>query len=202
MFIYCENNPIMRTDPSGMFWKEVGSFLSKTWKKIKTWAKRTFGAGVTVVCENKDETEMVFNGVNAFITVKTGTKWSNTTFKKGDSSKLVSVYAQGRADNWLVSSAGIKINIENFTCNISVGLDDIGISGSVKNGETTETYGFRADFSQFKVGCEGSITAKWDDGTDETSYTNYSVTGWGIIAAYIFITTGQWIPTPQAQTAQ
>ena len=75
--------------------------------------------------------------------------------------------------------------------------DNIGISGSVKDGDTTNSFSIKADLSQLKVGFEGSTTVKWDENTNITSYTNASVSGWAIVAVYILIQTGQWIPSPQ-----
>ena len=45
MFVYCGNNPINRSDASGMLWKEIGGFFKKAGKAIKNFAKSTFGAG-------------------------------------------------------------------------------------------------------------------------------------------------------------
>ena len=201
MFAYCGNNPVNRADPSGMFWKEIGNFFKGVGTAIANFAKATFGAGATTVHQIKQETELVPPVVNMFVTVKTGTKESKTVSKKGNSSKPISVYAQGRSDNYALSSAGININIASFTLDISLGLDDIGISGSIKNGDTTNAFGISADISQFKVGFEASSTVKWDESTDVTSYTNASITGWGIAAVYIFATTGQWVSSPQQQPA-
>ena len=89
----------------------------------------------------------------------------------------------------------IKINIAKFTLDISMGLDNIGISGSLSNGNTTNSFGLKANLSELKVGFEGSTAVKWDNNT-ETTYTNVSVSGWAIAAAYVFITTGQSMPSP------
>ena len=34
MFLYCENNPINRADPSGLFWKEIGNFFISVGKAV------------------------------------------------------------------------------------------------------------------------------------------------------------------------
>ena len=197
MFAYCENDPINRSDASGAFWKEIGDFFKRVGKAIADFAKATFGAEATNVYEAKQEVEQSPPVVNMIVTTKTGTKTSTTKSKRGNSSKPISVYAKGRLDNKALSSAGVKINISKFTFNINLGLDNIGISSSVRNGNTTNTVGISANLSQLKAGVEGSTTVKWDDYTDVTTYTNFSVTGWGIAAAYIFVTTGQWCPSPQ-----
>jgi hypothetical protein len=59
----------------------------------------------------------------------------------------------------------------------------------------TNSFGLKANLSELKVGFEGSTAVKWDNNT-ETTYTNVSVSGWAIAAAYVFITTGQSMPSP------
>ena len=108
----------------------------------------------------------------------------------------VSVYANLDAQNPVISSsAGININISDFTLDFSVGFDDIGIAGSLVNGNTTDSFGVKLNLSEFKVGLEGSRAIQWDN-TVETTYLNVSGSGWAIIAAYVFVTTGQLVPSP------
>ena len=195
MFAYCGNNPVNRTDQSGTFWKEIGSFFNKVGTAIAGFAKATFGAGSSLSATiTKTEVEYLPDPLP--ITVKLGTKTTQTISKHGNSSKPISVYAKGNAEHPIKSSsAGIKINIAKFTLDISMGLDNIGISGSLSNGNTTNSFGLKANLSELKVGFEGSTAVKWDNNT-ETTYTNVSVSGWAIAAAYVFITTGQSMPSP------
>lgn len=198
MYAYCGNNPINRVDSTGMFWEEIGDWFKNAWDDVKTWAGNTFGAGATVVQQYKQETESVPLVINQFVTIKSGTREDVTISSMGDSSKPISVYALGRSDNPLLSSAGVKINASNTTVNASIGLDNIGISGAVSNGDITNTYRMRADLSQLKVGFEISTTIKWSENTKITSYTNVSVTGWFIVSAYYLITYGQLYPATQS----
>ena len=195
MFAYCGNNPVNRADQSGTFWKEIGSFFNKVGTAIAGFAKATFGAGSSLSATiTKTEVEYLPDPLP--ITVKLGTKTTQTISKHGNSSKPISVYAKGNAEHPIKSSsAGIKINIAKFTLDISMGLDNIGISGSLSNGNTTNSFGLKANLSELKVGFEGSTAVKWDNNT-ETTYTNVSVSGWAIAAAYVFITTGQSMPSP------
>ena len=195
MFAYCGNNPVNRADQSGTFWKEIGSFFNKVGTAIAGFAKATFGAGSSLSATiTKTEVEYLPDPLP--ITVKLGTKTTQTISKHGNSSKPISVYAKGNAEHPIKSSsAGIKINIAKFTFDISMGLDNIGISGSLSNGNTTNSFGLKANLSELKVGFEGSTAVKWDNNT-ETTYTNVSVSGWAIAAAYVFITTGQSMPSP------
>ena len=195
MFAYCGNNPVNRVDPTGMFWKEIGNFFSKVWEGIKSWAKNTFGAGdSTTTTIAKVETPVIPDP--SPVTVKTGTKTTKTISKKGDSSKPISVYTKRNAQHPVKSSsAGIKINIADFTLDMSLGLDNIGISGSLSKGSATDSFGVKLNLSEFKVGFEGSTAIQWDN-TIDTSYTNVSVSGWAIVAAYILVTTGQYSQSP------
>ena len=197
MFAYCGNNPVNRIDPRGLFWEEIGSFFKTVGNAIADFAEAAFGAEATVVHQSKQETEFSPAGINLIVTVKTGTKESIYETISGNSSKPISVYAQGRSDNYLLSSAGIKINIGSFTLNISLGLDNIGLSGSVRKGDVTRTFGIRADLSQLKVGLEVSSTVKRSENTSITTYTNASVTGLLLAEAYIYATTGQLYLSPE-----
>ena len=203
MFAYCGNNPISRSDPNGNLWRgvaigaAVGLSAIHKGNAFTDFLSSVFGAGATVVQQVKQETELSPPGVNLLVTVKAGTKESKTVYSKGNSTKPVSVYAKGRSDNWLLSSAGLKINISDFTLDISLGLDNIGISGSIRKENATNSFGLSADLSQLKVGFEGSTTVKWDENTDVTTYTNVSITGCGIAAIYLLSTTGQWYLSPQ-----
>lgn len=199
MFAYCGNNPINRFDENGLFWKEIGNWFKNAWNSVKTWASNTFGAGVTTVQQSRVETEHSPVVANLFVTVKTGTRSSKTLTSKGNSSKPISVYAQGRSDNPALSSVGVKFNLVDLSLNISLGLDNIGITGSIKNGDTTNSFAVTADISQFKIGAEASSTIQWDENYSASSYTNASITLTGIIAAYCFATTGQVVPAFQPQ---
>lgn len=130
------------------------------------------------------------------ITAKTGAKTTHTISECGNSSKPISVYAEFDANHFIDSSAGIRFNISNFTLDIGFGLSDTGISSSFTNGNTTDSFGLRVNLSEFKVGFESSSAVKWDNNTTETTYTNVSISGWAVVAVYVFIASGQPLPTP------
>ena len=195
MFAYCGNNPVNHTDSSGMLWEEIGDWFKNSWNKVKIWAGNTFGAGSST-SSTITKTEVEYLPDPLPITAKTGTKTTQTISKHGNSSKPVSVYAEHDAIHPIKSSsAGLKINISNFILDISLGLDNIGVSGSLVNGNTTNSFGLRANLSELKVGFEGSSAVQWDN-TTETTYTNVSVSGWSIAAVCMFITTGQPMLSP------
>ena len=195
MMVYCDNNPINRIDPAGMFWREIGDFFSKTWNGLKTWAKSAFGAESSTIA-TISEIEIPIIPDPSPVTIKTGTKTTQTISKYGDSSKFISVYANKNVTHPVrSSSAGININIVDFTANLSLGLDDTGISISASRGNTTSSFGIKLDLSEFKIGFEYSSAVQWDNIT-ETAYTNVSASGWAFVAVYLLTTTGQYVPSP------
>ena len=62
------------------------------------------------------------------------------------------------------------------------------------NGDTTNSFGIKANLSELKIGFEHSTAIKWDN-TTETTYTNISFSGWSIATAYLLISTGQLMPS-------
>ncbi|MFR8011646.1 MAG: RHS repeat-associated core domain-containing protein [Clostridia bacterium] len=195
MFAYCGNNPINRFDENGLFWEEIGDWFKNAWNSVKTWASNTFGAESSTYVTTKNTT-IVHLPDPLPITAKTGIKITQKVSEHGNSSKPVSVRAERDAVHPIKSSsAGIKINISNFILDISLGLDNIGISGSLVNENTTNSFGLKVNLSELKVGFEGSSAVKWDN-TTETTYTNASINGWTIAAAYVLVTTGQQMPSP------
>ena len=185
----------MRIDYSGMFWEKIGQFFCETWNSIKTWASNTFGAGCTTTSTIAEvKTEIVPSP--SPVTVEAGTITTQIVEEYGDSSKPFSVYANEDLEHPIISSSvGLKINILDFTLDISLGLDNIGISGSVTNGDVTDSVGFRANLSELKVGVETSTAIRWE-AKETTTYTNTGVNGWAIIYAYLLLTTGQSMPQP------
>lgn len=132
------------------------------------------------------------------VTVSTSSEVTYTVTDHGDSSKLFSVYADGDLDDPRSSTAGIKVNVSDFTLDISLGLDDIGVYGSLTRNNTENCFGFRLNLSELKLGVESSTAISWDQ-TTHTQYTNASLSGWWIAFAYAYITTGQPIcPTSPA----
>ena len=195
MYAYCGNNPISRTDLTGAFWEKVGNFFSNAWNKIKTWAGNVFGAESSATATIAEVKTSIISEPSP-ITATTGTVTTQTISEHGDSSKFISVYADMDTSSPIVSSsAGLKINISEFTLDIGVGADNIGFSCSLTNGDVTNSLGFRLNLSEFKAGVEYSTALKWDSYT-QTTYANGSISGWSIIALYSLLTTGQPVSSP------
>ena len=197
MFAYCGNNPVNRLDLRGLFWCELREWLEKVWNGIKETASDIFGAGCTTsVTLYESETPIIPDP--APITIHKGTNVTETVSSHGDSSKIISVYADGSLDNPIdSSSAGIYVNAKNLTLDIGVALDDIGIKGSINQGNTTTSLAIKLNLSRLKIGLEYS-TAESVGGITSTSYTNASVNGWFIVAVCVLVISGQEAPYPPA----
>ena len=204
MFAYCLNSPVQFMDQTGTLVALVtrggcynpgtNNWFNNAWNSVKKWANDTFGAGhSTTATIAKREVEYLPDPFP--ITAKTGTKTTHTLSECGNSSKPISVYAEFDANHFIDSSAGIRFNISDFTLDIGFGLSDTGVSSSFTNGNTTNSFGIKANLAEYKAGFESSSSVKWDN-TTETTYSNVSISGWAVAAAYVFIASGQLLPTP------
>ncbi len=190
MFAYCGNNPINREDPSGRFWKEVGNFFKKVGAVIVDTVKTVFGAGSSTVATISETKTMIIPDPSP-ITVETGTEITKNISQQGDSTKPISVYAEGNLTYPIKSSViGLKINISKFTLNVNLALDDIKVSGNITKNNTTNGFGIKANLSQLKVGFEGWTTIQWDNNMN-TAYTNVNLSALPLAMAYAVVATGQ-----------
>ena len=112
--------------------EEVGKAYVEIAKDFCDWTNDTFGAGVTTIVS-----------------------------ERGDSSKSLSVYADGDIIHPIKSSsAGIKLNIMDFTLDIGVALDDIGIKGAISNRNKTQSFGIRLDITKLYINICKEIETK------------------------------------------
>ena len=193
MYSYCRNNPVNRIDVDGHFWQGIKDWFRNAWNDVKTWTKNTFGAGSTVEYQTKSiPSECMPDGVKFFFSNEVGTVTTAKVSEYGNSKKPVSVYAKGRGDNYVLSSAGVKINISYFTLNLSLGADNIGISGSILKDNVESSFGLKADVSQLKIGFESTETIWWDEKKSTTNYNNCSITASGLLSIFVAATTGQF----------
>ena len=215
LFAYCGNNPINYCDPSGCYmtpydrlrvllasgkaWYDAQGKLHVPYSAYKTQASNSgfsVGAGMSIINRTQRETSSTPKPFP--VSISTGLTTDSTVSKIGDSSKTLSVYAIERSDNIWLSSVGLNINIYDFTVNLSLGLDNIGLKYSYKNGQQITSYATVANLSQFKIGGEWSTTVIWDK-VSTTNYVNVSVDLWTILAIYGYVTTGSYQPNPSPQ---
>ncbi|MGN0532068.1 MAG: DNRLRE domain-containing protein [Eubacterium sp.] len=188
MFAYCGNNPVNRADTNGNRWADVKQKISEAWKTVKNWVSSTFGYNSTYTSETKWETPNDLISNLSPIVYKVGTKNSTSTHRKGSGRKPISIYTKVRTDSKLKSSVGIKIQTERVIVDLSLGVDNIGITSSMISGECQSSFGLKVDLSQFKVGFEAAESVVlWDGDVQnvQTDYTNVSINGWFIAALFL-----------------
>ena len=196
MFAYCGNNPSNRTDSSGVFWNDVKNFFKNVANKVVSWAESFFGAEATSTLTTFEQERAIIPDPSP-ITVKSGTTTTRTVTSYGDASKPLSVNADLSINHPIKSSSvGAAINVSNKSLNVNLAIDDIGIYGSVTNGNRTNNLGVTINLSELKIGIQHSTDVSYGDSTI-TNYTNYSINGASIIILYYFLTTGNFnTPTP------
>ena len=209
-FAYCLNDPINGVDSSGQL-NEIGAgggpgprtkstgknefaqdFVNGGAGGLFGNASSTFGAGSSVVYQ---EDEQYFTYMDMLpVSSKTGVRYVATLSTVGDSSKPISFYAKGRADNWALSSAGVKINVYNFTLTLTVGVDDISISGAYRNGDVTSSISVKADILHLRLTTEAATEYK-SGNLSITEYANCNINGGSLVYMYVYASTGQLLPT-------
>ena len=186
MYAYCQNNPINRIDIEGHFFTGVVNFFKKICKTVSGW----FGASSQVTVLEKETT--IHTPKYSPISVETGYRKSTVSSKKGDSSKLISVYANGVVKSPKSSNIGIKFNISRTTLDLSLGLDNTSLKFSINNGDTTSTAGIVLDITKFKIGFEAESEIQIDENILDSTYANTSISGGFLIGLYALYTTGSW----------
>ena len=162
-------------------------------KKIGKKVKDFFGAATSFT---KTLFEREENLLPAFspISITTGT-YSETIVEHGDSNAPISVYANEDLDSLIYSSSiGARINIKDFSIDIGMALDDIGISASMREGNVENSIRLKLDSEKLQLGIESSVTTTNSYGIATTQFTNVSINGWAAVYVYIYITTGQQTP--------
>ncbi len=186
VYAYCENNPINRLDSNGKFWKEIGNFF----KNIGNIITRLFGAS-TQVSAVKEEVYSKTPIISP-ISVTTGSTISTVTSGKNNSSKPISVYANGVSNAPTSSNVGIKVNIAKATMDFSIGLNNTGLKFSLIHEDLTSSASVRLDITKLQIGFEVEIEKQINGDISESAYANASINGafWG--AAYMIFQTGTW----------
>ena len=194
MFVYCGNNPVNRADQSGQFWETVGNFFNNIWSGITSWFSSTFGAGASTTSTiYKEETPVIPDPFP--ITITETSEISLKDIDIGDSTKPISVYANGNLNKPIASTAGVKINVDQLSLQVCVGIDDISVKGLLRDDNSSNSFGARLDLSRLKLGIEYSSSVTWDL-TTHTDSVNASINGWTLVFLYYLATTGQGVPSP------
>ena len=202
MYAYCGNDPENYTDSSGcsrLFDRTNNSkgVIAKVAETVAKVVKSIFGVSYkTTATVVKKEVSWLPDPLP--IVVKTGTKLTETIASGGDSSKPISLYSTQDLESPVSSSVGVKVNVLNASVSTNFAFDNTSFNLGYSNGNTTASYSVKVNWAEQKIGLESAIA--YTNGTaTETTYTNASVNGWWILAAYYFISTGDCLPFGQSQ---
>ncbi len=200
MFAYCGNNPVSRADASGhrpIRIEDLGDFDGGSGGGI-------FGAGARMVSQQQlyEHSYISNNPMEQAlcpISVVTGNYTTILAPEVGNSDRFISAYAQGRMDNYLLSSAGVRIGGDKLKVKLNLALDDISlpvVTGS-RTGDTMieNSSGLRIDLTKLQVGIEMSTTITHSSGISDTTYTYYSISGMGLLW---ILSTAVGVPLPNA----
>ena len=186
LYIYCANNPVKRKDAAGCFWREIGSFFKNVGEQVIDFVKNIFGAEAYFDYQRTDIDGIISYGI---FSVTTGVR-EKASLGGRDDSKFLFLYARGRSDNWLMSSVGLKVNLGRYSAVLNVGLDDIGISCTVKEGDAIYKTALTLNLSELKIGFENSMSMSYGNMTQET-YTNISLEGKNILMFLVLLLAGK-----------
>ena len=182
LYVYCFNNPIMMYDNSGHWPK----WLKKIGKEVKDF----FGAAASYTKTLFKREETLLSEISP-ISITTGICSEKIT-EQGNSNAPISVYANADLSSLIDSSSiGARVNIKDFSVDIGVALDDIGVSALVREGNEENSIRLKLNFKKLQLGIESYHTTTNAQGIRTTEFTNVSVNGWAAVYAYIFLTTGQ-----------
>ena len=170
MFSYCDNNPVNRGDPTGLFWKQLKAKVKNAWNGFKSWINNTFGSKSSIKFQSKVPMEKVDIKILSY---ETGTK-STSTYSDGRKSKRVSAYVDFISSdiNAILLNAGIQFNFSD-SCDFKIGTDFSSISISATYGNNSST--LYANFESSRIGFTQSTTIKWDNGTQIENYCSVEV---------------------------
>ena len=200
LYVYCANNPVKRKDAAGCFWREIGNFFKNVGEQIVDFVTNIFGAEAYLDYQKTDIDGIISYGI---FSVTAGVR-EKASLGGRDTSKFLFLYARGRSDNWSMSSVGLKVNLGKYSAVLNVGLDDIGISCTVKEGDAIYKTALTLNLSELKIGFENSMSMTYGNMTQET-YTNISLEGKNILMFLILLLAGknafEVFPQPVLQPA-
>ena len=205
LFAYCNNSPVRFNDPSGTYINDTshvshrnpgggygipGGLKYEVGFNYLDYAIRPASPYTNVsVSYSVNQTDDVSKELlpdDPIMYATQGVKTQTTVASIGDSSKPVSFYATHDINDpsTLVSSVGIKLNFNDLTISANLGKTNIGISGSLKNGDTSKSLSAKFNMSKMRAGVEGATT-QWDGNMSVTEYRELGVNTTGVVVVAV-----------------
>ena len=189
MFSYCDNNPVNREDPTGLFWKQLKAKVKNAWNGFKSWVNNTFGNGKKYYFQKKKPLSKVNCGLFAY---ETGLTSTVSTYS-GNTSKRVTNYLTASLSNTGESNweLGISIKFSELSyLEFGAGLSNINISATSDIGQNSICVDFKTKTVEFTQ----STTIEWDKGYSNSMYTSVSFNYSSLFYAYGYSTVPSFAP--------
>ena len=187
MFAYCGNNPVVRNDQQGTFFKKIGAFFKKVAKAVKSLITIKKTSSRTIVSQKRT----YWGGL---ITVETGTVTSTASTTQKSVPPRTGLYLDADRGNPLDSSLGITLPTGGGEIYVHIGPSDTGYTRSYGYGDSQMAMGARIDFSDFRTGLVISNTSAVGIQSEVTNYTYISIDGWSALAILAFGVKGVELP--------
>ena len=188
MFAYCGNNPVVRNDQQGTFFKKIGAFFKKVAKAVKSLITIKKTSSRTIVSQKRT----YWGGL---ITVETGTVTSTASTTQKSVPPRTGLYLDADRGNPLDSSLGITLPTGGGEIDVHIGPSDTGYTRSYGYGDSQMAMGARIDFSDFRTGLVISNTSAVGIQSEVTNYTYISIDGWSALAILAFGVKGVELPS-------
>ena len=173
---YCLSNPTTNWDPTGLATDYFPEYSGCDSYSI-------FGGQFTQTYVNGGEN--VIWSILGILNATQGFRETITVGSSGSSNGAYIAYFNQRLDNLLKSSGGIKIGGPDINISVNIGFENLGITGSIRDGNVTSYYSIVANISKLSVGYEFGTTVQMVDGITMTEYTNVSISGPQALAAVV-----------------
>ena len=198
IYLYCANNPISRSDCTGMFWKKVGKWFNKVASKVKKWFNENVSTELLATTDNSVGKVIKLDNIVSFVktfspvSFNIGRRTTKTYTEKDSINKRHTFYSEIVNDDEILSTAGYKFSLGNFTNDYNYGFNNIGQTLSYKHDENIETnIGWKASLLDLTGGYEYSVTKTIKD-ESETFYIDFNFNFKIIIAVCALISGGSY----------
>lgn len=159
-------------------------------KGVSSAISSLFGALAKVAVQK--EQAVVSTPIYFPISFNAGTTVSTVTSTKGNSSKPVSVYANGISNKPLSSNVGLVVNVSKSSLALEIGLDNTALKFATINGDATTSAALKMDITKLQIGFEAEFETKIAANVYESTYANTSINGGILGVVYMFLKTGSW----------
>ena len=198
MYTYCYNNPTNYSDHWGLSphtshicLQQSAGILIENAEPTSDFVQKFFGAGYTSEYQITSENEILPSWLCFLVSIKYGMTTTSTHASMGNTNAIMSVYAVGREDNYLLSSAGAIFNAGDNSLKLNLSMDNISFSFIERSNGSEFAGAIVLDIVNLKIGIEGSCTSPTlgAPNVTHTEYVNASFSGATVVGLILYVLT-------------